>query len=81
MAVALLFGARPADALEMLFLAFAEELFVALALFFACGLVWALAAPRWLEGLLEGVTRKLALALGLFMVPFTILAVWALVVG
>ena len=81
MALALLFGSRPNDVLEWLFLAVVEELFVALALFFACGLVWALATPRWLETLLEVVAKKVAIALGFFALPLSILAVWALVVG
>jgi hypothetical protein len=55
MAFASLFGARPRPwqgVLEWLFLAIAEELFLALFLFFACGLIWALATPRWMERLL-----------------------------
>jgi hypothetical protein len=81
MAFALLFGARPQGVLVGLFLAVIEELFVALSLFFACGLVWALATPRWLEKLLKPVCTKLVFALGLVIVPLCILAAWALVVG
>jgi hypothetical protein len=81
MAIALLLGSRPDGALEWLFLTVVEELFVALALFFAAGLVWSFAMPRWLEGLLQAIARKLAVAIGLFGVPLCILAACALVVG
>jgi hypothetical protein len=81
-AFAPMFGARPRQGvLEGMFLAIVEELFLALFLFFACGLVWALATPRRMERVLEAVTRKLMLALGLFLVPFGILAAWALFVA
>jgi hypothetical protein len=81
LAIALVFGSRPGGVLEWLFLAVVEELFVALALFFACGLVWALATPRWLERLLGVVAKKLALALGLFALPLCMLGAWAVIVG
>jgi hypothetical protein len=81
MAIALLLGSRPDGALEWLFLAVVEELFVALALFFAAGFVWSLATPCWLEGLLQAIAKKVAVALGLFVVPLWILAAWAVVVG
>ena len=84
-AFGVLFGSRrgglPNDVPGWLFLAVVEELFLSLALFFACGLVWALASPRWLERLLDAVAWKLVIALGLFLVPFCILAAWALIVG
>lgn len=81
MAIALLFGPRPGDVLDWLFLAVVEELVVALSLFFACALVWALATPRWLKRLLEIVAKKLAVALGLFAMPLLIVGVWAVIVG
>jgi hypothetical protein len=79
--IALVFGSRPGGVLECLFLAFVEELLVSLSLFFACGLIWALATPRWLETLLGVVGKKVAIALGLFALPLCILGVWAVIVG
>jgi hypothetical protein len=81
MALALLLGHWPGDVGAWLLLAFAEQLFAALSLFFACGLIWALATPRWLEGLLLVVAQKVAVALGLFALPLCALAAWALTVG
>lgn len=77
MAIDLLFGSLPDGPLEWLFLAAVEQVIVTLGLYFACGLVWALAKPRWLERLLERVTKKVTVvALGLlcvlFLAPFAI---------
>lgn len=55
-----------------------SELAISLLLFFGCGLIWALATPRWLEKFLHGATRKLALALFLFWTPFAVLSIWSL---
>jgi hypothetical protein len=81
LAIALVFGSRPGGVLDSLFLAVVEELFVALALFFACGLVSASATPRRLERLLGAVSQKLAIALALFTLPLCILGVWTVIVG
>jgi len=76
---ALVFLNRPPQKLlDSLFWIICQELFLALSLFFACGLIWALATPRWLERSLHAVTQKLALALLLFMIPFGLLAFWAM---
>jgi hypothetical protein len=81
LALALVFGSRPGGVLEWLFLAIAEELLLALSLFFACALIWTLATPGWLERLLGAVAKKVAVALGLFALPLSILGVWAVIVG
>jgi hypothetical protein len=81
MAIALLFGSRPGGVPDRLFLTVVEELVVALSLFFACGLVWALATPRRLERLFGAVAKNLAVALGLLALPLGILGAWALIVG
>src|SRR5689334_8277403 len=71
MFVALLTRPRPRGVTEWLVVAVASELSLALAIFFVCGLVWAVATPKWLEASLERVARRLTVALFLFMVPFT----------
>jgi hypothetical protein len=85
LAVVVVFGARPGPQVvgwpEWCFLAVVGELSVALALFFACGLVWAIATPRWLEQVLDVVVTKLMMALGLFVLPFLGLCVWAVILG
>lgn len=57
------------------------EVFLALTLFFACGLVWALATPRWLERRRRGVVLKLAMALLLGLIPFVAMVVLAALGG
>ncbi len=56
-----------------------SELALALLIFFGCGLIWALATPRWLEKFLHGATKKIAVALFLFIMPFSVLGIWSLV--
>ena len=73
--------ARPKGITERLAFIVVGELFVAMALFFGCGLLWALATPQWLERLLAPVAKRLAIALALFSIPFGIMALWALVMG
>jgi len=77
LAFAMLFWARPQGVLGWLIVGTAAELFMALALFFTCGLIWAMATPRWLERFLDSVTEKLAISLLLFILPLASVAVWA----
>jgi len=70
--------ARPNGIVEKLTFILVGELFVAMALFFGCGLVWAVATPRWLESLLAPVAKRLMIALAVFVIPFGIVALWAL---
>ena len=65
-----LFNMRPQGVLDWILVLTAEELLIALSLFFACDLIWALAKPRWMEQFLNVITRKLFIAVLLFMVPF-----------
>jgi hypothetical protein len=81
LAIVLLLGGKPDGILGWLVLAVVEELFLALALFFTCGLIWSLATPQWLEPLLAGVAGRLGIALGLFAIPLCILAAVALAGG
>jgi hypothetical protein len=76
-----LIRARAQGLFEWLVQKVAGQLFLAMALFFLCGLIWAVAVPRWLEAFLASVSQRLVLALGVFFVPFAILAIWALIVG
>jgi hypothetical protein len=55
------------------------ELFLTMAFYFICGLVWALATPQWLERILPAVTQKFLLAMIVFIVPFSLLAIWVLI--
>jgi len=61
-----------------LWMAIIEEMVLALFLFFSCGLIWALAMPRWLERCLDSAMRKLTIALMLFWIPYSIVALWSL---
>ncbi|MHC5542645.1 hypothetical protein ACYOEI_30840 [Singulisphaera rosea] len=58
-----------------------EELSFSLGLFFACGLIWALAKWRWLRRHLPAVATKLAFALALTMPLFGLYAAWILWIG
>ncbi len=58
-----------------------KEASLAFTLFFVCQLIWAVAAPRWLERMETFVLRKLGLAMLLFLipaVPITVRAFWDL---
>lgn len=76
-----LFTAKPHSVAEWVCCKFLGELFAVATLFFLCGFIWALATPHWLERLLESVAKKFILAVALFMVPFGVMAIWALFVG
>jgi hypothetical protein len=76
---ALMLGRAPGNVQEWLIFAIAEELFVAWTVFFGCGLIWAVATPRWLENCLESVAKRLSMALALVMVPFGLLVLWTLI--
>jgi hypothetical protein len=76
-----MFRAQPKGVIERLTCFVVGELFVALVLFFGCGLIWALMTPRWLEHLLGCIAKRLIIALVLFMLPFGIMALWALTMG
>jgi hypothetical protein len=78
LAVAVIYGAKPDGALELMFFVAAEELFFVLALLCTCGLIWALATPRWMERALDAIVRKLLLALALFAIPLFALGIWTL---
>jgi hypothetical protein len=71
--------AKPKGLGERLMIDAAGNLLLALALFFICGLVWAVTTPRWIEDLLGTFTRRLLFALMTFVVPFSVSAIWAIV--
>jgi len=81
MVVACLPGAGPVGVMRRVILAIVEELFLALALFFTFGLVWALATPHWMESFLYGVSKKLNIALALFAISLLALAAWTWFAG
>jgi hypothetical protein len=81
LAVVCLFAEARPNVLGRLFLLIFEELFIALSIFFACGLIWAMATPRWMECVLTAIVGKLAIALGLFAIPAGLFAAWVLLVG
>lgn len=78
MAIALVFGERPIpSALGWLLWAILEEIALALALYFACALIWAIATPRWLERRLPGVARTVAIVMALAAAALLSLMIWA----
>lgn len=80
-AYAFLIRARPKGIIERLAFMATGEMLLAMALFFGCGFIWAVATPQWLERLLAPVANRLLIALALFWLPFCILALWALITG
>jgi len=77
--VAMLFRPKiQRPALEEWFIVSLEAFCLALAVFFACGFVWAVATPRRLERILEHVVAHLGITMCLFWIPFAIAAMWAM---
>lgn len=76
-------GRRPAarGVEQWLVVLIVEELSLSFGLFFACGLLWALAKPHWLRRHLPTVATKLALAMALSMALLGFLVAWVLYVG
>ena len=73
--------AQPKGIMERLTSFALVDLSVSMVLFFGCGLIWALATPRWLERLLICIAKRLVIAMALFMLPFGMMALWALIMG
>ena len=69
---------RPRDWLGWVFAFLCQELFIALFQFFACGLLWAIATPRFLRPLLSRSADRLSLALFLFSLPAAVVAICVL---
>jgi len=64
----------PDDWLGWLYYLLVEELLLALATYFTCGLIWAVAMPRWLEKLKEASAKRLGFAIRLYLWGFCVLA-------
>jgi hypothetical protein len=76
--LAILFAAAaPVGWKEILIRIVFVELAITWTLFFACGFIWSIATPRWIESTLEMVTNRFLIALAVFM-PFNLIAIWIL---